>query len=188
LPSEAYILLTVSCQIVEAVMWQTVAVLVICSAMLGACGEDHGKKRVRTTADDSEDSTRKAAREAETKLMADPVAGAAALEQRTGEWLEVRDGLILVKGEVFSWRAGRKTESSRLPLFAMPANTPWYVKCDESGLGVTLGSWSDVRGDWDKEVESEAAFSAELTRARLTNEQCKTLVPAVGKKLLAMTR
>ena len=47
---------------------------------------------------------------------------------------------------------------------------------------------SDVRGDWDKDVESEAAFSAELTRARLTNEQCKTLVPAVGKKLLAMTR
>ena len=48
-------------------MWQTVAVLVICSAMLGACGEDHGKKRVRTTADDSEDSTRKAAREAALK-------------------------------------------------------------------------------------------------------------------------
>jgi len=63
LPSEAAILLTVSCQIVEAVMWQTVAVLVICSAMLGGCGEDHGKKRVRTTADDSEDSARKAARE-----------------------------------------------------------------------------------------------------------------------------
>ena len=105
-------------------MWQTVAVLVICSAMLGGCGEDHGKKRVRTTADDADDTPRRAAREAEAKLMSDPVAGAAALEQRIGEWLEVRDGLILVKGEAFSWRAGRKTEGSRLPLFAMPANTP----------------------------------------------------------------
>ena len=73
-------------------MWkqQTAAVLVICSAMLGACGDDHGKKRVRTTADDGEDTPRRAAREAEAKLMSDPVAGAAALEQRIGEWLEVR--------------------------------------------------------------------------------------------------
>ena len=172
-------------------MWKrrTIAVLVICSAMLGACSEDHGKKRVRTTAENEEDTAaRKAAREAEAKLMADPVAGAAALEQRIAEWLEVRDGLILVKGEAFSWRAGRKAEGSRLPLFAMPANTPWYAKCDASGLAVTLGTWSDVRGDWDKEVESEAAFSAELTRARLTSEQCRALTPAVGKKLLALTR
>jgi hypothetical protein len=171
-------------------MWkpQTLAVLVICSAMLGACGEDHEKKRVRTTADDAEDTARKVAREAEAKLMADPVAGATALEQRIGEWLEVRDGLILVKGEAFSWRAGRKAESSRLPLFAMSVNTPWYVKCDASGLGVTLGSWSEVRGDSDKEVESEAPFSAELTRTRLTAEQCEALVPAVGKKFLALTR
>src|SRR6476646_345690 len=170
-------------------MWkrQTAAVLVICAAMLGACGDDHGKKRVRDTADDAEDTPRRAAREAEAKLMSDPVAGAAALEQRIAEWLEVRDGLILVKGEAFSWRAGRKTETSRLPLFAMPANTPWYVKCDESGLAVTRGTWPDVRGDWDKEVESEAAFSAELTRARLSEDQCKAMVPAVGKKLLAMT-
>jgi len=186
---EAAILLTVSCQIVEAGMWkrQTAAVLVICSAMLGACGDDHGKRRVRTTADDPGDAASQAAREVEAKLMADPATGAAALEQRIAEWLEVRDGLILVKGEAFSWRAGRKSESSRLPLFAMPANTPWYVKCDESGLAVTLGTWSDVRGDWDKEVESEAAFSAELTRARVTSEQCRALIPAVGKKLLAMT-
>ena len=69
----------------------------------------------------------------------------------------------------------------------MPANTPWYLKCDASGLAVTLGAWSDVRGDWDKEVESEAAFSAELTRAGLTAEQCRALATAAGKKLLAMT-
>jgi hypothetical protein len=39
-------------------MWkrQTIAVLVICSAMLGACSEDHGKKRVRTTAENEEDT------------------------------------------------------------------------------------------------------------------------------------
>src|SRR6478736_6147309 len=170
-------------------MWkrQTIAVLVICSAILGACGEDNGKNRVTTTANDAEDTARKIAREAEARLMADPVAGATALEQRIGEWLEVRDGLILVKGEAFSWRAGRKAESSRLPLFAMSANTPWYVKCDAGGIAVTLGTWSDVRGDWDKEVESEAAFSAELTRAGLTAEQCRALAPAAGKKLLAMT-
>jgi hypothetical protein len=162
--------------------------LLICSSMLAACGEDTGKKRVASTSREDAEDGEKAVREAEAKLMSDPTAAVAALEQRVAEWFEVRGGLIMLQGGTTTWQAGRKRQSKRVPLYAMPATTPWYVKCDAHGLEVTLGPWPTGRVNSGEDEERDAAFSAELTYARLNSEQCKAMVPVVGRKLLVMTR
>ena len=165
-----------------------VVLLMLCLA--AGCGEDRKTRTAqqkeqdasqKRTAEES-DRVRRADRDVENKLMADPSAASQELEKRLADWITVRDGLFLVRGE---WSISRRLTQGSVPWHSMPLTTPWFVSCGY-GITVTLGPWYDVSGS-AQDMRAESNFGLELSNARLNEEQCKELVVVVGRKLRAMS-
>jgi hypothetical protein len=152
------------------------------ASLLANCGDDEKRKADREREEKGRAerlAKSKAEREAEAALMADPVAAARELESRISAWLTIQDGLIIVRGNTTTWSWGQPAGKGRWPLQVMPATTPWFVRCDDGVLEVILGGWYE---------QGEPMFNAELTRTKLSDDQCKTLAAVVGRKMLSLTR
>jgi hypothetical protein len=111
--------------------------------------------------------------QAEQRLMSDVSSAGPVLERRIAEWVSVQNGLI-----VLTENQGQNDFS----IWAIPASTPWIVSCTDYGIELGFGFWL---------VESDSSITREpkryLTKARLSEQQCKGLVPVVGQALLALT-
>jgi len=105
----------------------------------------------------------------EAAIFADPARAAAELNDRLLNHLSSRAELLIVH--------------DRLPMlptvYGLPRSATWVVNCDALGLWVEFGSGASEGG---------SGVALYLTNTALTGEQCDTLVPMVGTKLLALTR
>ena len=161
------------------------SLLVMC--LTGGCDDNRKKQE---TAEQQEAKKRiadqsdrfRAEREAENQLMADLSTATPEIEKRLVDWITVRDGLFLVRGD---WSSSRRPTQGSVPWHSMPLTTPWFVSCGH-GITVTLGPWYDVRGSAD-DIRAESNFGLQLSNARLNEQQCKELVVVVGRKLRAMS-
>lgn len=105
------------------------------------------------------------ARSDELAIMSDAASAVPELRRRLAEWLVTRDGTVYL------------TEGSEKnpQIYAMPATTPWLLSCSSSGVKITIGGWIDI-----DEGSGGATFERNLTRARLSGDQCKTLLPLLS--------
>ena len=160
--------------------------IALAACVLTSCGEDEKRTVERVQAEKAaaeQSAARRAMSEAEARQMADPITAAQLLEGRIADWLTIKDGLIIVRGETTPWTSGTRARSHRVPWHTMPTTTPWLVTCDQRGLEITLGGWSMT-----SENATEPMVSAELTRTKLSDDQCKSMVRIVGEKMLVLTR
>jgi hypothetical protein len=163
-----------------------VAACALC-AWLAGCDDD-GRKRDAETAkkvrrEDSERSQEFAAkREAEERLFRS--SPAAAIERRLEEWITARyDLLILPAGLTIATRPDRKTEG----MVAVPASTPWFVRCGRAGLSVAIGPWMESSGSGD-DRQLEPKFELLVTPTRLTDQECQEAIDTAGVWMSQHTR
>ena len=102
-------------------------------------------------------------------MLADPAQLSDLLEKRIKGWLTVTNGLLVV---------GEDRGTRTFSLYSMPLDTPWRLRCEGGELELTLGPWSD----------GDTMLTKTLMTARLSEDQCRTLVIAAGEKMLALTR
>lgn len=145
--------------------------LALLAGVLTGCGDDEKQdqraQQERAAAERA--AKRKSDAETEARLLADPVQLSDLLERRIKEWLTVTNGLLIV-------REGGGTRG--FSLHSMPLATSWMLRCDGGELELSLGPWT----------EGSAMFTKTLTAARLSEDQCTTLIVAAGEKMLAITR
>jgi hypothetical protein len=170
-----------------------IVLMMILACALAGCRKDE-KKAAHVQAEQAaaakRDADWQAEREAEAKLMVDPISAAQTIEARMDDWLNVRGGLIIVRGETWSPGLARRRQAPRegrqgtqqLSSYAMPTTTPWYVECGQSGIRLTLGGWSTTSGS-EGEIESGETFGATLTSTSLSDDQCMSLIDVVSRKM-----
>ena len=105
----------------------------------------------------------------EAAIFADPLRAETELNERLQKHVNSSGELIIVH--------------DRLPMlptvYGLPRSATWVVNCDALGLWVEFGSGASEGG---------SGVALYLTNTALTGEQCDTLVPMVGTKLLTLTR
>ena len=111
--------------------------LVLC--LTGGCDDNRNKQETTEQQEtkkrvaDQNDRFR-AEREAEKQLMADLSIATPEIEKRLADWITVRDGLFVVRGEQ---SISRGIIQRSVPWHSMPLTTPWFVSCG-NGITVTL--------------------------------------------------
>ncbi len=135
-----------------------VAMLIAVGAVMASNAGKHDQERIRGEG-----------LRAEAALMADPLRAGPELERRLREHVSSREGMLIV--------------SDTLPgiptVYVLPMSAMWVVSCDILGLSVAFGPGS---GEYDNSV------NVDLTPVPISEPQCRDLAPAIGQKILAITR
>jgi len=143
-----------------------IALAAVLSLALLGC-EDQNRvaeqKRVEQTRVER-DAKRKAEDEAERDLMKSPALAIPELQKRLSDWLTVSEGVATIV-----------VGSSYARVHAMPARSSWLVSCDSGGIEVAITNGA-----------SEEVHVRRLTRARLTNDDCRLLASAIGKHMVGL--
>ena len=153
---------------VEMRLW---LLIVACAVTLLSCSDDkREEERKREVQERSAYLARiQEGTEAERQLMSDISSAGPALERRLDEWIRKREGIIFAV-------------EPRM-VYILPGKTTWMIRCDKTGIGITLGSW--VAQD---EGSSSSVIEKDLTKAKLSEEQCLILGAILGQKLTSITR
>jgi hypothetical protein len=106
---------------------------------------------------------------ADTALLGDVSEAAVAFEHRLQQRVTAQDGLILVSD---------MPELATVEAF--PATIPWSISCSRYfGLSVSFGSGT---------TDDSGIIEVPLSKAPLTDAQCRQLLPILGKKIAALLR
>jgi hypothetical protein len=105
----------------------------------------------------------------DTALLSNISEAAVAFEHRLQQRVTAQDGLILV---------GDMPELETVEAF--PATIPWSISCSRYfGLSVSFGSGT---------TDDSGIIEVALSKASLTEAQCRQLLPILGKKIVALLR
>jgi len=106
---------------------------------------------------------------ADTALLGDISEAAVAFEHRLQQRVTAQDGLILVSD---------MPELATVEAF--PTIIPWSISCSRYfGLSVSFGSGT---------TDDSGIIEVPLSKAPLTDAQCRQLLPILGKKIAALLR
>jgi hypothetical protein len=131
-------------------------------ALIALLGCEDGTREGEKKAQAERVAKVKAENDAETALMKSPNA-IPELQKRLSDWLTVSDGVAVVVGESY-WG-----------VYALPAPKSWVVSCSSGGITVEIMV--------TRASEANYRYEKSLTRARLSNSECRSLAAAVGKQM-----
>jgi hypothetical protein len=126
------------------------------------------------------------ARAAEARLFDDPSTGASEMKRRFAQYVQRKGTVVVVTNRRLLSpeleEIGGLNETGFM-IAAVPATTPWTVKCSKAGLVVVLGASSSGEiSDGSGDTGSDLAVS--LTNTPLSERQCAELVALVGEDVL----
>jgi hypothetical protein len=156
-----------------------IAMTVAVSAALFGCGQEPAP-----TAADAQEKERAEARAAEVRLMADPTMAGPELGRRLAEHVR-RSGQTLVLRDRRLVRPILEgiSASKGFTIAAIPATTPWMVKCAPEGLGLAFGGWiSGEVSSGEGDIGPDLLIS--LTNVTLSEQQCAVLVVLVSNAVI----
>jgi hypothetical protein len=132
--------------------------VVAIGAMIGACDSNNS---------DQQDVEKKQST-TDAALLSDVSTTEAEFLRRLHARVAIQDGVLLIYEPL-------ATDVSTL--YGLPPSTPWSISCGFFGLQVTFGAGSSEQG---------GIVDIELTQSLVREEQCRRLIPRIGREISAI--
>ena len=137
---------------------RTVGGVFAIAALIGAC--DSNKSDQRNT-----ERKQNSATQTDAALLSDLSNAESEFLRRLRARVAIQEGMLLVYEP---WATGVST------LYGLSPSTPWSISCGFFGLQVTFGAGSSEQG---------GVVEVELTRSHIGDEQCRRLIPRIGREI-----